>query len=110
AAGRPVSVTRAARWLCRLHPDSNDEEARELARAVLRETESAAQSAALRGMSPGSSRRPGGPRPRATRPATSFATRIRHRSAKLLHRRLDAILFEIHERRRHGAVRALGAG
>ena len=40
-AGRPVSVTRAARWLRRLHPDSNDEEARELARAVLRETERA---------------------------------------------------------------------
>ena len=38
-AGRPVSVTRAARWLQRRSPESSNDETRELAREVLRETE-----------------------------------------------------------------------
>ena len=38
-AGRPVSVTRAARWLQRRSPESSNDEIRELAREVLRETE-----------------------------------------------------------------------
>jgi hypothetical protein len=38
-AGRPVSVTRAARWLQRRSPDSSNDETRELAREVLRDLE-----------------------------------------------------------------------
>jgi hypothetical protein len=38
-AGRPVSVTRAARWLQRRSPDSTNDEIRELAREVLQEME-----------------------------------------------------------------------